>query len=77
MVEVKRAIAGRMAIAGGINSGVTLASGSPDEIRQAVRAAVAALAPGGGFILAPVDALFPDTPWASVAAMIEAWKEVR
>ena len=77
MVEVKRAIAGRMAIAGGINSGVTLASGSPDEIRQAVRAAVAALAPGGGFILAPVDALFPDTPWASVEAMIEAWKQVR
>jgi len=27
--------------------------------------------------LAPVDALFPDTPWASVQAMIEAWREVR
>jgi hypothetical protein len=24
-----------------------------------------------------VDAIFPDTPWKSVAAMIAAWKEVR
>ena len=77
LAEVKRKIAGKMAIAGGVNSGVTLASGSPEEVRQAVYAAVKTLGPGGGFILAPVDALFPDTPWKSVEAMIEAWKETR
>jgi len=75
--SVKAAFDGRIAIAGGVNSGVTLASGSRDEIRQAVHAAVHTLAPGGGFILAPVDALFPDTPWSSVEAMIDAWREVR
>jgi uroporphyrinogen-III decarboxylase len=74
---VKAKFAGRMAVAGGINSGVTLASGSPAEIREAVHRAVNTLAPGGGFILAPVDALFPDTPWASVQAMLDAWMEVR
>jgi hypothetical protein len=74
---VKAKFAGKMAVAGGINSGVTLASGSPAEIRAAVHAAVGTLAPGGGFILAPVDALFPDTPWASVQAMLDAWMEVR
>jgi len=77
LAEVKTRIGGRFAVAGGVNSGVTLASGTPEEIREAVRRAVRILATGGGFILAPVDALFPDTPWASVEAMIEAWREVR
>ena len=44
--EVKRAIGGKMAVAGGINSGVTLASGSTEEIRQAVYTAVRTLGPG-------------------------------
>jgi len=75
--QVKRVIAGRMAVAGGVNSGVTLCRGSANEIRQAVHTAVETLASGGGFILAPVDALFPDTPWTSVDALIRAWREVR
>jgi hypothetical protein len=29
------------------------------------------------FILSPVDALFPDTPWESVETMIEAWQEAQ
>jgi len=66
---------GRIALAGGVNSGVTLARGTPEEIRQAVHAAITTLGLSG-FILAPVDALFPDTPWASVEAMIAAWREL-
>ena len=77
LAAVKAKLGGRMALVGGVNSGVTLASGSAGEIRAAVHAAVETLAPGGGFILAPVDALFPDTPWSGVEAMIDAWKEVR
>jgi uroporphyrinogen-III decarboxylase len=76
LAAVKAKFGGRMALAGGINSGVTLASGTAAEIREAVGRALAALGPGG-FILAPVDALFPDTPWASVEAMIAAWQELR
>jgi hypothetical protein len=75
--EVKHAVAGRMAMAGGINSGVTLSRGSTEEICQAVYTAVHTLGPGGGFVLAPVDALFPDTSWTSVKTMIEAWRTVR
>ena len=55
---------------------MTLHAGAPAAIRQAVHAAVQKLGPTG-FILAPVEALFPDTPWGSVEAMIEAWREVR
>jgi hypothetical protein len=75
LAAVKARFGGRMALAGGINSGVTLASGSAAEIRAAVRQALTTLGPAG-FILAPVDALFPDTPWSSVEAMIAAWKEM-
>ncbi|NLS79909.1 MAG: hypothetical protein GXY76_21925 [Chloroflexi bacterium] len=72
----KAVFGGKIALAGGVNSGVTLAGGSREEVRRAVAEAVGALGPDG-FILAPVDALFPDTPWESVQAMIEAWREVR
>jgi hypothetical protein len=76
LAAAKARFGGRMALAGGINSGVTLASGSADEIRAAVGHALTTLGPAG-FILAPVDALFPDTPWSSVKAMISAWQELR
>jgi hypothetical protein len=76
MAQVKERFRGKVALAGGVNSAVTLGSGAPEEIRQAVRGAVKTLGPEG-FVLAPVDAIFPDTPWESVKAMIDAWKEVR
>ncbi len=65
---------GRMAIAGGVNAPLTLGKGSPEEIRRAVREAMETLGPAG-FILEPVDSLFPDTPWEAVKTMIDAWKE--
>jgi uroporphyrinogen-III decarboxylase len=73
---VKRKFGGRIALAGGVSSALTLAPGSRDDIRGAVHTAVSALGPDN-FILAPVDALFPDTPWASLEVMIAAWREVR
>jgi hypothetical protein len=76
MAVAKERFKGRLAVAGGVTSAVTLHAGSPEEIRQAVHTAVQKLGPSG-FILAPVDCLFPDTPWSSVEAMIKAWREVR
>jgi hypothetical protein len=64
----------RMVIAGGINS-VSLSSGETDLIRDEVQRALDILGPTKRFILQPVDALFPDTPWESVEAMVEAWRE--
>lgn len=73
--EAKKLFGGKMAVAGGVNSGVTLASCSTDEVRAAVRNALDIFGNEGGFILSPVDALFPDTPWANVETMIGAWRE--
>jgi uroporphyrinogen-III decarboxylase len=74
LAQVKARFRGKVALAGGVNSAVTLGSGSAEAIRTAVHQAVETLGPDG-FVLAPVDAIFPDTPWASVEAMIAAWKE--
>ena len=76
LTDIRDKLGGKISLAGGINSGITLASGSAEEIRDAVHRAVRILGTGGGFILSPVDALFPDTPWSSVAVMIDAWREV-
>jgi uroporphyrinogen-III decarboxylase len=76
LAVVKEKFRGKLALAGGVNSAVTLGSGSRADIRAAVERATALLGPDG-FILAPVDAIFPDTPWAAVEAMIDAWKQVR
>lgn len=71
---VKDKFRGRIALAGGINSAVTLSNGTRQEICDAVHTAVTKLGPTG-FILAPVDALFPDTPWPKLEMAIAAWKE--
>jgi len=73
---VKQKLGGRVAVLGGMNSAVTMGLGGRDEIREAVFRAVEVLAPGGGFILSPVDCLFPDTSWESVETVVEAWREV-
>ena len=66
----------RMTMVGGINS-INLASDDIEKIRSQVKAAIEILGPTNRFILHPVDAIFPDTPWKSVEAMINAWKEYR
>jgi uroporphyrinogen-III decarboxylase len=74
--RVRDLLAGRMALAGGV-SALSLASGHPARIEEEVRRAAAVLGAAGRFILHPVDALFPDTPWAGVESLIESWKKYR
>jgi hypothetical protein len=71
----KRQLSPRMALAGGINTSLTLTPADPSVISTAVKDALDCFGSDGGFILSPVDALFPDTPWAGVQAMIEAWRK--
>ncbi len=66
----------RMTMVGGMNA-LSLASGDPRRIREDVRHAIEVLGPTNRFILHPLDAIFPDTPWEGVEQMIEAWKECR
>lgn len=66
----------RLTMVGGTNA-LSLSSGNPQRIREEVRRALDILGPTNRFILHPVDAIFPDTPWEGVEIMIGAWKEFR
>lgn len=75
----KRKFAGRICLWGGVNGFVTVETGSPKQVRTAVRAAVRQLGPGGGFILSPVDNVTADGEpvWDNVAAFIDEWRACR
>jgi len=77
LAKAKAIFGGKMAVAGGVNSSITVASGTAEQIRAEVKSALEIFGNQGGFVLSPVDALFPDTPWSGVQAMLEAWKEYR
>ncbi len=72
--KARQLFGGRITLAGGFNS-TTLAGSAPSAVRQSVRRALEELAGTGRFILQPVDALHPDTPWEGLQAAIEAWRE--
>ncbi len=69
-------LGGQMTLAGGTNA-LTLASRDWPRLREEVQKAIEVLGPTRRFILQPVDALFPDTPWEGVEMLIEAWKDAR
>jgi len=76
-LEVARELLGdRMTLVGAANA-LTLQSGDEDRIREEVHRACEILGPTNRFILHPIDAIFPDTPWEGITAMIEAWEECR
>jgi len=65
-----------MTLVGGVSS-ITLGTGDSAAVDRAVRQALDVLGPTGRFILHPVDALFPDTPWKAVESLIASWKKAR
>jgi len=71
---LKQVTAGRMALWGGVSGSVTVELGTAEQTARAVREAIDALAPGGGFILSPVDNVRDETPqsWPNVRALIDA-----
>jgi len=73
--EVKQELGSTMCLMGGMNAAVTLSMWSEDEIRLAVDGAMQTLAPGGGFILFPVDNVFCELPWEKVEIVIDQWKK--
>ena len=77
--ELKRKLNGKICIWGGVNGFVTVEMGSKEEIENAVETAISTLAPGGGFILSPVDNIrdTSEDAWKNVQVMIEAWKKRR
>ena len=62
-----------MTVVGGANA-VSLASRNKKQIEREIERAVEILSPTNRFILHPVDAVFPDTPWESIEIMIDCWR---
>lgn len=82
--ETKERVGDAICLWGGMNAPLTLGTGTPKQIKEEVEESIRTLAPGGGFILSPLDSLIlgadPKTcgsiPWESVEHMIEVWRRV-
>ena len=66
----------RMTLVGGTNA-LSLASGNRARLEDEIRQACETLGPTKRFILHPVDAVFPDTPWEGIERLIECWQKYR
>jgi uroporphyrinogen decarboxylase len=60
---------------GGCDTQRVLPGGSREEIRQEVKRRMDDLAPGGGFVFAPVHNIQADVRPESILALWEAWRE--
>lgn len=81
--RVKEEVGEDICLWGGVNSAVTLEQGSKGQIGDAVSEAIRTFAPGGGFILGLVDAIFGrtagtlETPSDSLGCVIDFWQKMR
>ena len=66
---------GKLAFYGGISTQTVLPGGSPEQVREAVRACWKQLAPqGSGLLLAPSHRMMADVPMENVEAMLEEFQ---
>jgi len=72
---LKREFGDRLAFHGGISIQQTLPFGEGEEVRAEVRARIAALAPGGGYILGTAHNLQADVPVENALALLNAYAE--
>jgi uroporphyrinogen-III decarboxylase len=73
MEKARDLLGSRMCLVGGTNT-ITLATKDRKMIKEEVHRAMTAFASSGGFVLHPIDALSPDTPWEGVEMLIETWQ---
>jgi uroporphyrinogen-III decarboxylase len=76
MALMKQTLSGHVALWGGVSGAVTVEMGSEDDVRSAVRRAIATLGPDG-FILSPVDNITVDAPrtWENITTLIDEWRQ--
>ena len=74
----KGKLGGKVCLWGGVNGHLTVEGDSPEQVRTEVRTAFEVLAPGGGFILSPVDNVREYTPviQGNVLALVDEWKKL-
>lgn len=73
--ELKRTYGQRLAFHGGISIQSTLPHGTPDDVRNEVKARIATLAPGGGYILGTAHNIQSDCPMENVNRLMAAYHE--
>jgi len=73
--ELKRRVAGRMVLIGGLGVQSTLPFGTPDDVRNETQRLMRELGKGGGYVFAPAKPLMPDVPTANAASLVEAVRE--
>lgn len=75
IVAAKRQWGDRIAVAGGIDLKATLCDGTPADVEAEVRARVAALAPGGGWLLGSSNSIPEFVPVENYRALLAAGLE--
>ena len=75
MLLLKKELGRTRTLMGGINSDLILAGASKTEIETLVRDTLAAMAPGGRFILYPIPGIYAGVPWTKVEWLIDAWEK--
>ena len=71
LAETKAACAGRMTVVGNLN-GIAMRRWSPEQVESTVKAAIAAAAQGGGFILSDNHG---EIPWQVPDSVLEAVRD--
>lgn len=59
---------------GGVDTQSVLPYGTPQQVREEDKRRIGDLAPGGGFVFAPVHNIQSDVPAENIVAMWEAWQ---
>ena len=72
--EFKERVKGKITVCGGISTSLVLNRADRKRVKEEVKKVLGIMGKEG-FILSCVDALFPDTPWESVEAMLDAWRK--
>ena len=73
--RVKQLVGDRVCLVGNIDCGHLLPHGTADEVREAVRQAIADAAPGGGYILSSSNSIHSSCSPANFVAMVRACQE--
>jgi uroporphyrinogen decarboxylase len=73
--DLKRDFGDKLTFHGGIDAQYVLPFGTPEEVREATKTYIQALAPGGGYIVAPVHNVQGDVSPENLIAMRDAVEE--
>ena len=74
-LEIKKEFGDKLCFHGGISIQRVLQTGTKEEVAEEVRRVIDALAPNGGYILAPTHWIQSGTPIENVLTMYQTAKE--